>query len=307
MKESNHINKKLNHLIMNRLFIIIVVTLFITACSDSGDSSDAYGNFEADKTVISAEAQGKLLSFNLEEGDLLEAGNVVGQIDTLNLYYKKEQLMAQLASLKSNFTNIDAQTAVVNQQKENLITNQKRVHHLFKSKAATQKQVDDIDGQVIVAEKQVEAINTQKLSLQNQIVVLDNQIKAIDYALEKSTVINPVKGRVLAKLSMANEVVAPGRPLYTIADLSLIKLKVYVSGSQLSKVKLGKEVKVLVDGEGGKIKEYQGKVVWISGSAEFTPKTIQTREDRINLVYAVKIAVENDGSLKIGMPGEVIF
>ncbi len=292
---------------MKNIYIIIAVTLFITACSSTEETSDAYGNFEVDKTVISAEAQGKLLSFNLEEGDLLEAEQVVGRIDTLNLYYKKEQLMAQLASLQSKFAGIDAQMAVVNQQKANLIINQKRVHHLFKSKAATQKQVDDIDGQVIVAEKQAEAINTQKLSLQNQIVVLDNQIKAIDYALEKSTIVNPVSGRVLTKLAMVNEVLAPGKPLYTIADMSRIKLKVYVSGKILSKVKLGNEAVVLVDGEDGKLKEYNGKVVWISNSAEFTPKTIQTREDRVNLVYAVKIAVDNDGSLKIGMPGEAKF
>ena len=307
MKELMDKNKILNHIIMKRIYIIIALTLFITACSGTEETSDAYGNFEVDKTVISAEAQGKLLSFNLEEGDLLEAGNVVGQIDTLNLYYKKKQLVAQLASLQSNFANIDAQMAVVNQQKENLITNQKRVHHLFKSKAATQQQIDDIDGRVVVAEKQAEAINTQKNSLQNKIDVVDNQIKAIDYALEKSTIVNPVNGRVLTKLTMVNEVVAPGKPLYTIADMSNIKLKVYVSGSTLSKVKLGHEAVVLVDGENGNLKEYKGKVVWISNSAEFTPKTIQTREDRVNLVYAVKIAVDNDGSLKIGMPGEARF
>ena len=292
---------------MNKIYVFFIAVLFITACSNKEQTSDAFGNFEVDKTIISAEAQGKLLTFNLEEGDLLDAGKVIGQIDTLPLYYKKEQLMAQLASLKSNFTNIDAQRAVVIQQKENLITNQKRVHKLFESTAATQKQVDDIDGQVTLVEKQIEAVNTQKLSLQNNIKIIDNQIKELNYALEKSTIINPIKGRVLTKLTMENEVVGPGKPLYTIADMSHLKLKVYVSGTQLSKVKLGHEVTVLIDGQEGKLKELKGKIIWISGTAEFTPKTIQTREDRVNLVYAIKIEVNNDGSLKIGMPGEAKF
>lgn len=292
---------------MNKIYLFFVAVLFITACSNEEQTSDAFGNFEVDKTVISAEAQGKLLSFKVEEGDLLNAGDVIGQIDTIPLHYKRAQLSAQLATVKSNFANIDAQMAVVNQQKENLITNQKRVHRLLESKAATQKQVDDIDGQVIVVGKQAETINTQKLTLQNQIKVIDNQIKEIDYALEKSTIINPLNGRVLTKLTMENEVVAPGRPLYTIADMNQIKLKVYVSGDQLSKVKLGATAKVLIDSTEGNMDEIDGKVVWISNSAEFTPKTIQTREDRVNLVYAVKVLVKNDGRIKIGMPGEVKF
>ncbi|RLD36089.1 MAG: HlyD family secretion protein, partial [Bacteroidetes bacterium] len=261
---------------MNKIFLFLAATLFLAACSNTENNSDAFGNFEVDKTIISAEAQGKLLSFSIEEGDMLQAGEVVGQIDTINLFYKKEQLSAQLASVKSNFANIDAQAAVVLQQKENLATNQKRVHHLFKSKAATQKQVDDIDGQIVLVQKQVEAINTQKLALQNQIKVIDNQIKAIDYALEKSSIVNPINGRVLAKLTMANEVVAPGKPLYTIADMNQLKLKVYVSGNQLLKVKLGSEATVLIDGENGELKKLKGKIVWISNSAEFTPKNIQT-------------------------------
>ncbi|OIP01306.1 MAG: hypothetical protein AUJ98_04865 [Bacteroidetes bacterium CG2_30_33_31] len=292
---------------MNKLYLIIIASMLITACSNSEPTSDAYGNFEVDNTTISAESQGKLLSFNLEEGDFLKAGQHLGQIDTLDLYFKKQQLQAQMSALKSNFANIDAQSAVSQQQKTNLKINQNRIQQLFNSKAATQQQLDDMNGNVQVVQKQIEAINTQKLSLQNQIKVIENQINEINYAISKSTIINPTEGVVLTKLSMVNEIVAMGKPLYSIADLRNIKLKVYVSENQLAKVKIGKEAKVLIDTEKGKMKELKGRIIWVSSTAEFTPKTIETREERVNLVYAVKILVVNDGSLKVGMPGEAIF
>jgi HlyD family secretion protein len=292
---------------MNKFAFILLTAALLTSCSGKEEMSDAYGNFEVDKTMISAEVAGKLLKFDIEEGDILKAGTVIGQIDTMQLHYKKEQLQANLASLQSGFADIDAQMAVASQHLDNLLVNQKRIHKMFTAGAATQKQMDDIDGQVLLARKQLDAVNTGRQTLSNKIKAVRNQLNELNYTIAKSTVINPVDGTVLTKLTMENEVVAPGKPLYAIGNLSKIKLKVYVDGNMLPKVKLGNKATVLVDDGNGGLRKLSGKIIWISSTAEFTPKTIQTREERVNLVYAVKILVDNDGSLKIGMPGEVNF
>lgn len=287
--------------------LLAVVAIFGYSCSTDDNKSDAYGNFEAEKTIISAEGSGKLLIFSIEEGDELKADQVIGQIDTMNLYFKKEQLDAQASTLRSNFTSIDAQLAVTNQQIANLKTEVTRVEKLLAAKAATQKQYDDIIGQLKVVEKQLEAQKTQRLSIENQLKTLDAQLGELELNISKCVVKNPISGTVLTKLASANEMVAVGKPLFYIADLKNIKLKVYVTGDQLPDVKLGKEVEVIADAGEGKTTKMKGKVIWISETSEFTPKTVQTKEVRANLVYAVKILVANDGSLKIGMPGEVNF
>jgi HlyD family secretion protein len=276
------------------------------SCSNKEQKSDAYGNFETDKVTVSAEANGKILSLKVENGDVLKSGQEIGLIDTLDLYYKKEQLKAQQSSLQANFQQIDAQVEVQNQQLENITISKNRIEKLFSKGAATQKQVDDIQGQYDITVKQISATRTQRSSLQQQINSIGKQIEQIELAISKCHIISPLDGTVLSKLSMQGEMAGVGKPIFTIADLTSLNLKAYVSGNQLSSIKIGQKVSVIVDTPDG-VKTLSGTLTWVSESAEFTPKTIQTKEERVNLVYAIKVRVENDGSLKIGMPGEVDF
>ncbi len=293
---------------MNKILILMLALVFAVSCKNNQPVSDAYGNFETDKTIISAETAGKILSLDIEEGDLLNAGDTVGLIDTMALHFAAEEIRANLESLRARFADIDAQTAVAKQKLENLQNDQKRLHRLFTSGAATQKQIDDIDGAVLLAGKQTKAVNAKRLSLSGNIKALEKKLAGLRLKITESIIVNPFKGTVLTKLAMAHEEAFPGKALYALADMSQLKLRAFVSGKQLPKVKLGKECRVFVDDGNGGLKELKGKVIWISSSAEFTPKTIQTREQRVNLVYAVKILVKNDdGLLKTGMPGEVKF
>lgn len=281
--------------------------LILAACNSKKERSDAYGNFEAIETTISAEAVGKLISFNIEEGQTIDAGVPVGLIDTVDTELRLLQLNAQVRAVGSKTGNLKAQIAVIDKQTENLLVDKQRIEGMFKDKAATQKQMDDISGAVDVAGKQKEAVAIQFKSVKDETAVVRRQIDQLKEAIKRCHIINPIKGTILAKYVETNEMVIPGKALYKIADISTLDLKIYVSGSQLSDVKLGKDVKVLIDRANGTIKKLTGKVSWISDQSEFTPKIIQTRDERVNLVYAVKIRVNNDGSLKIGMPAEVNF
>jgi len=292
---------------MKRILVILLSAALLQGCNNSQDVSDAYGNFEADKTLISAEVTGRIMELNIEEGDLLSAGQIVGQIDSLDLHLKKEQMEAQILALKANFDQINAQLEVQQQQLENIEISKERTENLKKEGAATQKQVDDVQGQYELAKKQLIAINSQRNALTQQINALQEQKKQIELNLQKSTLSNPVNGSVLNKYAMTGEMAMAGKALYAVADLSSLKLKAYISGQQLSQIKLGQQVTVLIDAPDGKLESLSGSIVWVSETAEFTPKTIQTREDRVNLVYAFKVKVPNDGRLKIGMPGEVVF
>ncbi|MDP4290908.1 MAG: HlyD family efflux transporter periplasmic adaptor subunit [Bacteroidota bacterium] len=286
---------------------LFATLLLLAACNPNKERSDAYGNFEAIETTISAEANGKLLSFNLEEGQTLNSGVPVGLIDTVDTQLRLLQLKAQLAAVGSRTDNLNAQIAVLDKQTENLQTDKNRIEGMFKDKAATQKQMDDINGAIDVNGKQKDAITVQFKGVKDDAAVVRRQIDELKEQIRKCHIMNPVKGTVLAKYVQANEMMTTGKAMYKIADISTLDLKVYVSGSQLSDVKIGKEVKVLVDRPNGTIKKTIGKVSWVSDQSEFTPKIIQTRDERVNLVYAVKIKVKNDGSLKIGMPAEVNF
>ena len=291
-----------------KILIILFLASLITSCGNEEKQSDAYGNFEADKTFISAEAMGKILEFKIEEGDIIKKNEVVGQIDTLDLYYKKLQLQSQIEAVAANFVEINSQLEVQKQQLENIEIQKNRTTKLHKEKAATQQQLDNINGQYNVAEKQIIAIESKRNALNKQIEAMKNQLKELELNISKCTIVNPVEGNILNKLAMKGEMAMPGKPLYSLADLTYLNLKAYVSGSQLSQIKLGENLKILIDGPDNSLIEKEGKLIWISSSSEFTPKTIQTREERVNLVYAIKIRVENDdGSLKIGMPGEVVF
>ena len=286
---------------------LFAVLLLLAACNTNKERSDAYGNFEAIETTISAEATGKLMSFKLEEGQTLDVGVPVGLIDTVDTQLKLLQLKAQLYSVGSRTDNLNAQIAVFDKQGDNLQIDKNRIAGMFKDKAATQKQLDDVNGALEVVAKQKDAITIQFKGVKDDAAVVRRQIDQLKEQISRCHIRNPVKGTVLAKYVEQNEVVTMGKALYKIADISTLDLKVYVTGSQLSEVKIGKDVKVLIDKLNGTIKRISGKVSWVSDQSEFTPKIIQTRDERVNLVYAVKIKVKNDGSLKIGMPAEVNF
>ena len=293
---------------MKYTFIIIFFGLiFFAGCSGEKKKSDAYGNFEAVETVVSAESSGKLIDFNVNEGQVLEAESVIGQIDNSQLLLKKEQLEQQKNLTRTKFKNVSSQIAIYQEQKKVAIKERERVERLIKDNAATGKQLDDINGNIDVIDKQINAVSTQNSTTNEELKNYDVQIKQIDDQLEKSNIVNPVKGTVIMKLAEIGEIVNFGKPLYKIADISIMELRVYVSGAQLPEIIIGQKVKVLIDEGKENFKTLEGEISWISSKAEFTPKIIQTKEERVNLVYAVKIKVKNDGALKIGMPGEVMF
>ncbi|MCK5277871.1 MAG: HlyD family efflux transporter periplasmic adaptor subunit [Cyclobacteriaceae bacterium] len=293
-------------------YLLYIITLLpvLHGCMGNGEKADAYGNFEAVEVIISSEANGKLLSFQLEEGDKLEAGQVVGYVDTMQLYLNRKQLQASIKAIKSKTQNVQVQIDVLQKQRINLLREKKRVENLLADSAATTKQYDDIVGQLDVVEKQIVAttsrLNTSNRGLLGEISPLKVKIEQIEDQIRKSVIINPDGGTVLTKFAYENEVTAFGKPLYKIADLKNITLRAYVSGNQLADLKIGQNVKVKIDQQDG-MKELSGQVTWISSTAEFTPKVIQTKEERVNLVYAFKVLVKNNGELKIGMPGELFF
>lgn len=287
--------------------ILAIALLTAASCSGNGDKSDAYGNFESIEIVISAEASGKLMRFNVEEGSFIEAGDVIGYIDTVQLTLKREQLLATQQSVRSKSANILAQIDVVQEQKNVALIEKQRLEKLFKENAATQKQLDDVNGQLNVLDKQMASIESQNASVLSDIRSLESQIRQVNDQIRKSFIINPVKGTILTKFAEPFEIIGFGKPLYKIADLTTMFLRVYISGDQLPKVKIGEKVEVLIDQNKTENTKLEGEISWISSKAEFTPKIIQTKQERVNMVYAVKVRVANDGSLKIGMPGEINF
>ena len=293
---------------MKRIFICCTLPLLAAACGRNGDF-DATGTFEATEVVVSAEAAGRILRFDAEEGDWLEAGRQVGAIDTVQLYLQKLQLERQRASVVSNRPDIAKQVASLREQIAKQQTERRRVENLLRDGAATTKQLDDIDAQIKVLDGQLEA---QLSTLRNNAASIDEnsssielQIARIEDQLAKCRIASPVAGTVLAKYSQAGELASVGRPLMKVADLDRIYLRAYFTSDQLAALKLGQEVTVTADFGGDSRIDSPGRIVWIASESEFTPKTIQTRDSRANLVYAVKIAVENDGRLKIGLYGEV--
>jgi HlyD family secretion protein len=256
---------------------------------------------------VSAESGGRIQYIKVEEGMQLDSGIVIALVDTADLYLKKLQLQTQKSAVSVKKSNVISQIDVQQQQKANLMVEKNRVIKLIADKAATQKQLDDINGAIDLVDKQIASIQTQNAGITEEMDVIDRQIAQVNESLRKCYIRNPVKGTVLSKFAETGEVASPGRALYKIADLSVMELKVYISGSQLPAVKLGQDVEVLIDADKKNNRELKGKVSWISPKAEFTPKIIQTKEERVNLVYGVKIRVVNDGSLKIAMPAEVNF
>lgn len=292
---------------MKRLQIIAVALLVFGACKNGEKKSDAFGNFEAVETIVSSETAGKLLSMEVKQGDQLVTGGLIAQIDTTEIILKKLQTEAQLVASETKKQNVTAQINVLNEQKKNVQTTQQRIAKMYADKAATQQQMDDINGQLNVLDKQVSATNTQFQLIASEMEVVKRQLDVFNEQLTKCQVKSPIKGTVLETYLEPGELATPGKPVLKMADLTNLELKVYVSGAQLSSVKLGSEVKVLIDSGAKEMQAITGKISWISSESEFTPKIIQTKEERVKLMYAVKIVVPNDGSLKIGMPGEVVF
>ena len=274
------------------------------SCTGNGDKADGYGNFEATEITISAEANGKILFLDAEEGNVLAQNKVVGVIDTVQLSLKRDQLLASKNTIFSKSRNVLSQREVLKEQLKVAQNDKARVENLLQAKAATAKQLDDINGQINIIKEQIKSVETQNSPIINEIKSIEIQIRQIEDQINKSVIQNPVKGTVLVKYAEPNEITAFGKPLYKIANLEDMILRVYISENQLSTLKIGQEVSVKIDA-GQEMISYPGVVSWIAESAEFTPKIIQTKEERVNLVYAVKVKVRNDGSLKIGMPAEM--
>ncbi len=294
-----------------KFLIPILAVATVASCKKTENKYDASGSFEAEETIISAEAAGTIKEFTISESQELKAGQSIGYIDSTQLYLKKKQLLASINAVLSKRPDIALQLGALDEQLKTADKEKQRMTSLVSSGAGTQKQLDDIVAQINVINKQKEALQSSLRITVNGITQetqpLYIQIEQLNDQLTKCKIINPVNGTVLAKYVEPNEVAAPGKPLYKIADLSGIILRAYISGSQLSQVKLGQQLKVFVDDGAEKYKEYTGEIMWISDKAEFTPKTIMTKDERSNLVYAVKIKVKNDGFLKLGMYGEVKF
>lgn len=312
---------------MKRLFQFFVIgSLLVTAACNNGNSKfDASGTFEANEVIVSSELAGRILSLNVEEGQTLSKDSVVGMVDAATISLQKEQVEANIQALSEKTADaspqvklLENQLAVQQSQLNNLLHEQTRIQNLLKQDAATGKQLDDIIAQVDVAKKNLavtqQQINVQRnnIATQNRSILsegkpLQKRVAQLDDQLKRASIVNPVEGTVITKYAEAGEVTSAGKALYKVADLSTMTLRAYPTGSQLSTIKLGQTVKVMVDDGDKKYKEFGGTITWIADKAEFTPKTIQTKDERANLVYAIKIKVKNDGYLKIGMYGEVKF
>jgi HlyD family secretion protein len=292
---------------MKQLFFLGGVLAALTACSDKGRKADAYGSFEAREVTVSAQGSGQLLWLTVEEGALLSAGDVVGVIDTSDLYLSRQQLDAQYAATRAQFAVLRAQADVQQQQIANLEKDRQRIANMLADGAATQKQYDDVQSGIDMARRQAEVIGSQRSELQSRLEAVGAQIARVRHSISRCIVTNPQEGVALTKYCEAGEMAVAGKALYKIGEVQRMKLKAYVSEAQLSSIRLGQQVSVSVDAENGSLKTFAGEIIWISSKAEFTPKIIQTRDERVNLVYAIKALVQNDGSLKIGMPGEIRF
>ncbi len=283
---------------------ILILAITLISCNKGNDKADGYGNFEATEITISAENSGKLVQFTVEEGNILKKGEHIGLIDTIQLNLIKEQLLVSKNTIISKSKGVLSQINVLKAQLKTATVSKNRIENLLKENAATQKQLDDIDGQIDVINQQIRSVEIKNAPVVNELKSVDVQLKQVEDQLQKSIITNPVNGTVLVKYAEPNEITSFGKPLYKIADLSTMQLRVYVSETQLSGVKIGQEVTVKIDGS-ETMKNFAGSISWIASEAEFTPKIIQTKEERVNLVYAVKVDVINDGSLKIGMPAEM--
>lgn len=293
---------------MKRIWCYGLLSLLTVGCGNR-DDFDATGTFEATEVTVSAEANGRILCFDVEEGDSVEAAVPVGAIDTVQLYLQKLQLERQVASARSSRPDVRKQATALREQIAQQQTERRRVENLLKDGAATTKQLDDIDAQLKILQGQLDALlstlHNNLASIDENSSAIELQIAQIEDRLSKCRIVSPVGGTVLVKYAEAGELAAVGRPLMKVADLGQVYLRAYFTSEQLSSLRLGQQVTVTADFGGDERIDYPGRITWIASESEFTPKSIQTRNSRANLVYAVKIAVKNDGRLKLGLYGEV--
>jgi HlyD family secretion protein len=292
---------------MNIKPLLIITAFLLAGCKNKNDQADAYGNFEATEVIVSAETRGRILKFNVIEGTEIDQGSEIALIDTTLFHLQKAEIKAGTNGVRTRIKSINAQNDILIQQIANLNVNIARIENMLKDDAATKKQYDDLTGQVAVLEKQIAANNTQKATVAAELSVYESKVATLNEQIVRSCVKSPLKGTIIEKYAEAGEVASAGKPLVKIADLSVIKLKAYVSGAQLGNIRTGQEVTVRIDKGKKDYASYKGTISYISGKAEFTPKIIQTKEERVTFVYAITIDVKNDGSMKSGMPGEAIF
>ena len=302
--------------------VYIVVAMLAVSCGSKA-KFDAQGTFEATEVVVSSEAAGRILCFDIEEGMTVDAGTQLGAIDSVQLHLQRKQLMAQQSALIGSRPDVQKQVATLREQISKQRSELRRVDNMLKDGAATQKQYDDIEAQIKILESQLDAslstLNKNSVTIDSNAAALEAQIAALDDRIAKCRIVSPVSGSVLVKYAEAGELATMGKPLMKIADLDNIYLRAYFTSEQLANVNIGDEVTVVAnvnigdevtvvaDFGGEQRYNYVGRIIWVSSESEFTPKTIQTKDSRANLVYAVKIAVKNDGRLKIGLAGEVVL
>lgn len=305
--------------------VLLASVILLGSCSQNDSNYDASGNFEADEVIVSAEQNGELLSFNVKEGEQLISGASVGQLDITLVQLQKEQTEAAITALKEKTSDTGEQTALVQKQLaveesqlEHLIKERERTRNLVKADAATQKQLDDMNAQIDQQQKRIDVtkqqirLNNSNTFTQNRSILsekgpLEKMAEQYQEQIKRGEIINPINGTVLATYALKGEMAIIGKPLYKIANTDTLNLRAYITGEQLSQIKIGDEVEVRIDSGAADFKSYSGSIIWIANKSEFTPKTIQTKNERANQVYAIKVSVPNDGYLKIGMYGEVIF
>lgn len=305
--------------------VLLASVIVLGSCGRNDNDYDASGNFEADEVIVSAEQNGELLSFNVKEGEQLSAGATVGQIDITLAQLQKEQTEAAITALKEKTSDAGEQTALVQRQLaveesqlDHLIKERERTRNLVKADAATQKQLDDMNAQIDQQQKRINVtkqqirLNTSNTATQNRSILsergpLEKMAEQYQEQIKKGEIINPIAGTVLATYALKGEMAMIGKPLYKIANTDTLNLRAYITGEQLSQIKIGEKVEVRIDSGATGFKSYSGSIIWIASKSEFTPKTIQTKNERANQVYAIKVSVPNDGYLKIGMYGEVLF
>ncbi len=288
--------------------ILIFISILLSAgCNKKTDVPDAYGNFEATEVIISSQTSGPILKFPSEEGTLIKKGEELALVDTALLHLQMAEIDASMRNTRTRILSTDAQNEIIRQQIANLNVNIGRIKNMLKNDAATAKQLDDLTGQEAVYEKQIEANNSQKVTIAAELSMYQAKKATLREQLARSSVKSPLSGTLIEKYAEEGEITAPGKPLGKIADLSVMKLKVYVSGAEIGKIKTGQSCQVRIDDGKKGYRTFPGTISYVSDKAEFTPKIIQTKDERVILVYAVTIDVANDGSIKSGMPGEAIF
>ncbi len=309
--------KQLNKLIFayakssNLFLLAFSLTFLLNSCKKSESDFDASGTFEATEVLVSAEVSGKILQFDIEEGMQVNAMQALGVIDSTQLYLKKQQLQASIKAVRSRKPDMNKQIAALEQQITTARSEKIRVENLVKANVANTKQLDDINAQIAVLEKQLVAtkstISTTTETISAETEALDVQLKQLDDQLKKCNITSPINGVILGKYAEVGELAVAGKPLFIVADIQNMILRAYITSDQLSKLKIGQKLKIFSDFGEKEYKEYAGELAYISDRAEFTPKTILTRNERANQVYAVKIKVKNDGYLKTGMYGHIKF